>query len=149
MRGRRLAVFLFGAAISLLSLSCSSPQQRVKKVVLGLERAIEDRNLLKLADYLSPTYKDPYGQGRAETLGYFKWAFEQFDGIDLSLGPFDPKIAEDGQTASLAFNVTVRVKERNSKKVEDQDVHVTLNLRKEDGHWRVISAYPDEPLSYP
>lgn len=142
MRRLKTALVLVVVGMGAVALRCSSPQQEVKKAVLKLAAAVEDKDLLALAEGIASDYSDRYGNDRSGVLASMRMVFQQYESIVVLVEASEPQIDEAGQNGSVACKVAVRAKTPTGEIGEDS-LRATLKLRKEGRRWLLTEGQVD------
>ncbi|HTO69461.1 MAG TPA: hypothetical protein VMR31_06335 [Myxococcota bacterium] len=136
---------LLGALI-LLACACApadAPETRVRAVLVGLEAAVQARDVGALKDALSPDYKDAQGNDRRAVLALATAHFMRNQSVYVlsrirSLEIPEPRFARADALVALAG---VPIRDALSLPGLNADLYrFDVRLREESGEWRIVSA---------
>jgi len=144
MRNRRgliagIILFLTLAAVGIaffLGQPRLTDQQQLYALVAQAQRAVENRNSAGLTRLISRDYADPYGTNRQQLVGMIvQWLR---GGEEVLAVPEITGLSVRGDFADLPLRV--RLWPGREPSGPGEAYGMTLRLRKEGRHWRVISA---------
>jgi len=141
---KRSVFILSGTAILALVLSCASPEERMKKTVLKLANAIEKKSLLGIEKHISANYQDEYGFGKREVLSVFKYAFDTYKEITVSVKNVTSEFNEDITESTVSFETTTLLRLPGDRGWEKVEAHIELSVEKRETGWLIMSARGDE-----
>jgi ketosteroid isomerase-like protein len=106
MRWIRLVLVLaviFGAAWWVWERFLVSDETRIRLRMKGMEQAVEQGNLLRLADAIADDYSDDAGMDKSSLLGAVRAFRQQHDGLVIHLSDVAIQVDPDHQKAQAAF----------------------------------------------
>ena len=120
-------------------------EDRVKKVVSGLAKSLENRDIVKFTDFISPRYQDFWGFDAATLRAIVFEGMRQFDTIQVEIRELEVTVSD--REASVVFYPACRIASISggSFDIEREALHgnlLKLTLNKVDRQWRVIRAGP-------
>lgn len=142
---KRLSIpVLILCAVSLLS-ACSreTDENKVKKVILGIQHAAEEKNIGEVLGHLSKSYRDPQGNDYNGIKGLLAFYFFRHQKVSVYLPSID--IGVNGPTAKASFQVILTgrgVGEAAGGALPESlgvyNFEVFLSM--ESGSWKVVAA---------
>jgi len=122
----------------------TTEEDRIVAMFAEIEEALEARNSMAVLEHISPNYRDTSGRKRADLRLLLNLLNRSADQVMVSIAKRSIKIRND--TAGVGIQVSARVI-MNGREFEPLpekgDTEMIVDLRKEDGQWRVTGAtYP-------
>jgi len=142
-RIRQLMV-LFGATCCLaVSPAChkETEQDKVRKVITGVEEAANEKDIKKIIAGLSKTYQDPQGFDYNSIKGLLLGYFFRHQKVRAYIP--DMSITVDGISAKAEFQAVLTGDRAGSAAILPESLGVyafEVLFRKEENAWKVISA---------
>jgi hypothetical protein len=118
-------------------------QDKVKKVINGVQKAADGKDVGKIMSSLSKTYRDPQGNTYADIKGLVLAYFYQYPKISLYIPTLDVSVEDTSAKAVFQAVLTGRSANEASTAVlpESFDVYAfEVKLKKEAGEWKIVSA---------
>lgn len=144
-------VLLGLAAVGLFFLIRGGPprsdQEQIQAVLTEGERAVEEKDLSAIMQYVSKDYKDDLGLNRDRMRLLIAQTFREHGPIYVALN--NVSIQPQGETATVSATVTIEAQGKESNETSSNTYPMTLQFRKEPGYrflvipteyWRVVSA---------
>ena len=118
-------------------------EQRVRRVLSGLEIALEEHDIGAFSGYISPDYRDDWGFDAAGIKHIALAGMRQFETIEID--PLDVKLELDGDTATIVFYPVCKIANDSGRSFDlDREALrgnlLRLTLKKVDRKWRVTRA---------
>ena len=105
MKRGLLVIVLFGLFISIQACSKQTEQDRVKKAIVAVQKAVEKKDIRKITDNLSRSYQDPKGNDYNSIKGLLLAYFFQHPKIHVFIPDITVNIEES--RASAAFQAVL------------------------------------------
>lgn len=125
-----------------------SDETRIRLRIIGMEQAVEQGNLLRLADGIADDYSDDSGMDKPSLLAAVRAFRQQHDGLFIHLSDVQIQVDPDHQTAQAAFVAKVISKPRDgggeSELFADR---FRLFFRKTGQDWLLVRAV-SPPLKF-
>jgi hypothetical protein len=125
-----------------------SDETRIRLRINGMERAVEQGDLLRLEGAIADDYSDDSGMDKPSLLAAVRAFRQQYDGLFIHLSDIDIQIDADHQMAQAAFVAKVISKPRDgggeSELLADR---FRLFFRKTGRDWRLVRA-ESPPLKF-
>jgi hypothetical protein len=142
---RRLPYFLYILPVLLLLGSCSKEKEedKVKKVVISVQQAAEEKKISAVLDHISKSYRDPQGNDYNGVKGLLAFYFFRHQKVSVYMPNID--IMVTGPTAKAVFQaiLTGRGTGEAAGGILPEALgayNFEVLLSKEDGAWNVTSA---------
>lgn len=138
-----LVLILFAVVAGIGACRREGDESRIKKVIVSIQDAAEQKDVKNVIRHLSESYLDPQGYNReavkALLLGYF------FRYPKISVYINNLQITVDGSSAKASFETVLTSKEKTGslKDIIPQALGIyafDVELKKESGDWKVTSA---------
>jgi hypothetical protein len=120
-------------------------EQRVKKQLAVMVRAVEKGDLLRLSDALAGDYSDDWGLNKSTLLGAARAFRGQYDALFIHISDLTVTVAPDHQTAQAVFIAKILAKAKGS--VSESEVRADrfrLHFRETDNGWKLVRAESPE-----
>jgi hypothetical protein len=135
---------LFGAYL-LVRHWLVSDEDRVKAVFARIEKALENRDASSCLDAVSPDYRDSAGRRRSDLRTTLVILFQMTEQVMATLTPRSVLIQSNRAEVELFVSIRIRYNRPVGDAPEEGSEVVRVELRKEDGEWKVTGAtYPEE-----
>jgi hypothetical protein len=142
---KRLVTILFILVITIFVLGChrETEQDKVKKVIIDIQTAAEEKDVKKIMNNLSKTYSDPQGFNyemiKRPLLGYFLI----YPKISVYINNLN--ISIENTTARVAFRTVLTSANKTNSPADliPQSLGMydfNVSLKKESDGWKVTSA---------
>lgn len=142
---RRLLYLLYILPVLLLLGSCSKEKEedKVKKVVISVQQAAEEKKISAVLDHISRSYRDPQGNDYNGVKGLLAFYFFRHQKVSVYMPNID--IMVTGPTAKAVFQaiLTGRGTGEAAGGILPEALgayNFEVLLSKEDGAWNVTSA---------
>lgn len=143
---RRLPCLLYILpAVLLLSPAChkETEEDKVKKVITGVQQAAEEKKIKSVLDHISRSYQDPQGNDYNGVKGLLAFYFFRHQKVSVYMPNID--IMVNGEKASALFQaiLTGRGTGEAAGGILPEALgayNFEVLLAKEDGSWKVTSA---------
>jgi hypothetical protein len=120
-------------------------EEEIRRFIAGGEKAAESMSILRCDPYLDREFKSADGMSREMFLYYARTQFAHLEDLRVDVEWEELSIAEDEQEAEAVLDVGILG--RHAEGTEWQALSeggrrllVTLQLRKQDGDWKVYFA---------
>jgi hypothetical protein len=118
-------------------------QDNVKKVITGVQKAAEEKDVRKIMNSLSKNYRDPLGNTYDEMKGLALAYFYQYPKISMYIPTLD--VSVEGGSAKALFQAVLTGRSANDASTavlpESFDMYAfEVTLKKESGAWKIVSA---------
>lgn len=130
----------------------TTERQRVERAVRGMVRRIERRDPAGFCLYLAEDYKDNNGQNRAAVRSLLSQGLPMLGSVSVTISEVQIEVRQgEPKTARVEFDGRVEATGRTREEMPPWlwRSPVRLQLRKQDGEWRVTEAeYRMPPLHF-
>jgi hypothetical protein len=120
-----------------------TPESRVRRVIAGAERAVEERSLTAVRDLISEAYTDESGYDKRTVLALLNLRLRQHDAIHLLVQPRDLSFPAPDRAEAVVL-VAMAGREIDSLAaltgVSADLYRFDIVLAEEDGEWRLLRA---------
>lgn len=135
--------FIFLIAMTILGCQKESEQDKVKKVITGIQAAGEEKNIRKIMNNFSKTYSDPQGYNYEGIHGLLVGYFFRYPKISVYIDNL--KISVENTEANAVFQTVLTSGEKTGSitDVIPQSLgawNFDVSLKKESGDWKVTKA---------
>lgn len=115
-------------------------QDKVKKVITGIQQAAEEKDVRDILANLSKTYRDPQGNDHDAIKGLLLGYFFRHQAVHVYIP--DIAVSVEGDAAKADFQAVLTGNPSSGGPVpESLGVHVfAVKLKKEGTEWKVVSA---------
>ena len=118
-------------------------QDKIKKVITGVQKAAEEKDVKKIMSSLSKAYKDPQGYDYETIKGLLLAYFFRHQKIHAYIPDLD--VAAEGTSGKAVFQTVLTGGDKAGSVAgvlpEALGVYAfEVSLHKEDGDWKIISA---------
>ena len=136
-RGRAFWWAALMAAVLLGACARTSPEQKLRTTISGLQAAIEQRDGSALQDVIADDFIGPDGLDRDGARRMAQAMFLRYRDVGASLGPLDIDLREEHATVRFTAAVT-----SGAGMLPDsgQVYDVETGWRLDDGEWRLVNA---------
>jgi hypothetical protein len=137
---RRLARAV--CVITLIALACSdpeTPEAQVRAVLSAIEQAAEEGDMGEFKQHVSESYSDELGHDRRELMAYLTYNVMRRSGRHVLLRVQRVDLRDDG-LAEVSAAAGLMGSRTQSAGLSADVYHVDLDLRLEDGDWRIVWA---------
>jgi ketosteroid isomerase-like protein len=120
-------------------------EQRVKRQLAVMVRAVEKGDVLRLSDALAADYSDDWGLDKSTLLGAARAFRNQYAAVFIHISDLTVTVAPDHQTAQAVFIAKILAKAKGS--VSESEVRADrfrLHFRKTDNGWKLVRAESPE-----
>lgn len=138
-----LVLILFAVLFGVSACDRETDESKIKKVIIAIQTAAEQKDVKNVIDHLSETYRDSQGNNRegikALLLGYFF----RYPKISVYINNLQINIKESSAQASFETVLTSKEKTGSLKDIIPQALGIyafDVELKKESGDWKVTSA---------
>jgi len=122
--------------------SCSkdTEENKVKKVVIGVQQAAEERKISAVLDHISKSYRDPQGNDYNGVKGILAYNFFRHQKVSVYLQNID--VVVSGPTAQVMFQAVMTGRDMGGEILPEAlgTFNFEVHLSKEDGTWKITSA---------
>jgi hypothetical protein len=128
---------------SFLGCHKETEQDKVKKVITTLRKAGEEKDIRKISNSISKSYKDPQGNDYGSIKGLVIACFYQYPKISIYLTKLDVSVTGASAEASFQTVLTSRGAAESSPAVLPESLGVyafDVVFKKESDEWKVVSA---------
>jgi len=118
-------------------------QDRVRKVITGIQKAAEDKEIRKIIVNISKTYNDPQDNNFESVNGLLIAYFYRFPQISVYLSNLAVKVEDSSATATFKAFLTSRGASESAPRILPQSLGMyafEVALMKEKDEWKVVSA---------
>jgi len=116
-------------------------EQRVKRQLSAMARAVETGNLLKLEDSIAQDYTDDFGFDKSTILGGVRSFRAQYDALLILITELTVEIEPSHQKAQAVFIVKVLAKAKGSlSETEVRADRYRVHFHKTDAGWKMTRA---------
>ena len=145
MRRPRYLLYIFSAVL-LLSLAChkETEEDRVRKVIIGVQHAAEEKKILSVLEHVSKTYQDPQGNDYDSIKGLLAFYFFRHQRVGVFIPNIDVTVT--GPAAQAHFQAILTGK-GTGEAAPSAILPETLGaynfevlFKKEDSTWKVTSS---------
>jgi hypothetical protein len=116
-------------------------EQRVRKLIGSMQKAVETGNLLKLEAGIAQDYTDEFGFDKSTVIGAVRSFRAQYDAVLIILTDLHVTIEPDHQHAQAVFIAKILAKQKGS--LADSELRsdrFRLLFRKTDQGWKMTRA---------
>ena len=143
MRTHRLLLVLLLLLPLISACTKETDEDKVKKVLTGVQQAAEEKKIAAVLDHLSKTYRDPQGNDYNAIKGLLAFYFFRHQKVSVYMPNID--IVVEGASAKALFQaiLTGRGAEGGGGSILPEALgayNFEVLLKKEDGDWKVTSA---------
>jgi hypothetical protein len=120
-----------------------SEQDKVKKVITIVQKAAEEKDIQKIINSLSKTYKDPQGNTYDDIKGLLLAYFYQYPKISIYIPDLNISVEDASAKAIFQAVLTGAGTNRSAPGLLPESLGVyafEVTLKKESGDWKVFSA---------
>ncbi|HUL01486.1 MAG TPA: hypothetical protein VLX29_11640 [Nitrospirota bacterium] len=120
-----------------------SEQDKVKKIIINLQKAAEEKDIKKIVNSISETYNDPQGNNYESIKGLVLAYFYQYPKISMYIPSLDISVEDASSKATFQAVLTSRGAAESSPAVLPESLGMyafDVSLKKESGDWKVVSA---------
>ena len=108
---------------------------RIKRLINKGASAIHRKDLLTIADLISPSYNDPDGNDRRSLIFVIDYTLEQYRSVNVHLRNFDITINDN--TAFVKIEATVTFNLKDNPTWEYDTFEASLTMIQEDSGWKI------------
>ena len=143
MRTIRMIILCVLTAAPLLSCHKTTDEDKVGKVLTGIQRSAEEKQIRTILGHLSKFYHDPQGSDYEGIKGLLAYYFFQHQKVSVYLT--DRVVTVQGASAHATFQavLTGRGPDASAVNVLPEALGVytfDVTFAKEEGEWKVVSA---------
>jgi hypothetical protein len=120
-------------------------EKRIQRAVAAMERAVEENNIVALADGVAGSYSDEHGLDKASLLAMVRGARSQYATMLIHITDMKIEVATDkrtGQATLIAKVLTTRAGGGGATEINAE--RVRLFLRKGDDGWKLTRVESPE-----
>ncbi len=125
-----------------LFIACSkdTEENKVKKVITGVQRAAEEEKINAVLDHISKNYRDPQGNDYNAIKGILALNLFRHQKVSIYIPNID--VAVDGPAAQVVFQAVMTGRDTGGNILPDAlgAYNFEVHLSKEDGTWKITSA---------
>ena len=142
---RRFNAFIV-LCIVVVCISCchrESEQEKVKKVITGVQKAAEKKDIKKIMSCISRTYRDPQGHTYDDIQGLVFSYFYQYQNVSVYIPSLDVFVEDTLAKALFQAVLTGRGANESASAVLPGSFDMyffEVSLKKESGDWKIVSA---------
>jgi len=137
---------IIALCIVIVCFSCchkESEMEKVKKIITGVQKAAEEKNIKKIMNCISRTYRDPQGNTYDDIRGIVLAYFYRYPKVSVYIPSIDISVEDIIAKASFQSVLTGRGTNESTSSVlpESLDVYAfEVLLKRESGDWQIVSA---------
>lgn len=139
---RHLAVFVL-AGVMIVACRPETEQDKVKKVITTIQRAAEEKEIGKVLDRLSRTYRDPQGNDYNGIKALLLFYFYRHQKVSVYIPTIEATVTDATAKALFQAVLTGGGKAESVKDLLPEALGVynfDVDLVRESGAWKVASA---------
>ena len=145
MPDRLFISFLTMCLVAACMYSChkESEYDKVKKVVLNVQKATEEKDIRVILDSISKTYRDPQGNAYDDIKGLVLAYFYRYQKISLYIPSIEVAVENSSAKAAFQAIMTGRGAHDPSTAVLPESIDAyafDVSLKKEPGGWKIVAA---------
>jgi len=142
---KRTIILLVLSALSTSFAACNkeTEEDRVRKVIAGMQKAVEEKQVTAVLEHVSRSYQDPQGNNYDGIKGIFAFYFLRHRAVSVSIPSLDITVTND--MARVVFQAILAGREggESAGAILPDALGVyqfNVVLRKEGDAWKVLSA---------
>ena len=143
MRWAIAVCFLLGSFLFFSSCHQETEEDRVQKVITSVQKAAEEKKIMTILGQLSRAYRDPQGHDFEGIKGLLAFYFYRHQKVHVYIPSTEVTVTGGAATVSFEAVLTGAAPGESTGSVIPGALGVyrfNVDLRKEEGHWKVISA---------
>jgi hypothetical protein len=120
-----------------------SEQDKVKKVITSAQKAVEERDVKKVMENISPTYRDPQGNTYNDIKGLVFAYFYQYPKVSIYIPSLEVSVEDTSAKALFQTILTGRSANEPASAVLPGSLDMyafDVSLKKESSEWKIVSA---------
>ena len=136
-------ILLFTMTVTILGCRKETDQDKVKKVITGIQKAAEEKDAKKIINSLSTTYSDPQGFNFETIKGLLLGYFFQHPKISVYMTDLEISVADTFSKAVFQAVLTGGSKTGSASDLVPESLGIyafVVELKKEPDGWKVTSA---------
>ncbi|MGC1456407.1 MAG: hypothetical protein WA946_14580 [Nitrospirota bacterium] len=136
-------ILLFTMTVTTLGCRKETDQDKVKKVITGIQKAAEEKDAKKIINSLSTTYSDPQGFNFETMKGLLLGYFFQHPRISVYMTDLEISVADTFSKAVFQAVLTGGSKTGSASDLVPESLGIyafVVELKKERDGWKVTSA---------
>ncbi len=142
---KRLVSLVFICIMLTVTLGChkESEQDKVKKIIINLQKAAEDKDIKKIINSLSKTYYDTQGNNYESIKGVVLAYFYRYPKILVYIPSLDVSVEDAYAKATFQAVLTSRGAAESVPAILPESLGMyafDMSFKKESGEWKVVSA---------
>ena len=130
-------------AIVMSSCHIDTEQDKVKKVVLKVQQAAENKDLKQVLSHLSKTYKDPQGNNYNDIKDLLLYYFFRHAKVSIFITDIEVHVEGPSATAGFQAMLSGRNKMQSTGDILPEALgayNFDVTLAMESGEWQIVSA---------
>jgi hypothetical protein len=136
-------ILLFFLSISSLGCHKETEQDKVKKVIINIQKAAEEKDVKKIINNLSKSYSDPQGYNYETIKGFLLGYFFRYPKISAYITGLEISVSDTFSKVVFQAVLTGGNKTGSSADLIPESLGVyafVVEMKKEPDGWRVASA---------
>jgi ketosteroid isomerase-like protein len=114
-----------------------SEETRIRRAIAKMEQAIEDNQIVALADLIAGNYHDEHGLDKASLLAAVRSVRMQYAALLIHITDINIERAPDGSTSQATLIAKILTKRADGGQTEINAERVRLFLRQTDDGWKL------------